>query len=165
MLYSAAPSLARIASHIPAPMAKEKTLFTCSACGGTSPRWLGKCPSCGAWNTLVETVAEAEPGKNRYSAASFTGLAQAQAVQPLAAIEARDFARTASGLEELDRVLGGGIVEGGVADLCILEPQARWSVRADTLRSQGKHTPFLGYELPGRVRWTLVGGAVAFERA
>ncbi len=95
-------------------MAKEKTLFTCSTCGGTSPRWLGKCPACGAWNTLVETVAEAEPGKNRYSAASFTGLAQAQAVQPLAAIEARDFARTASGLEELDRVLGGGIVEGGV---------------------------------------------------
>ena len=95
-------------------MAKEKTLFTCSACGGTSPRWLGKCPACGAWNTLVETVAEAEPGKNRYSAAPFAGLAQAQAVQPLAAIEARDFARTASGLEELDRVLGGGIVEGGV---------------------------------------------------
>jgi DNA repair protein RadA len=95
-------------------MAKEKTLFTCSTCGGTSPRWLGKCPACGAWNTLVETVAEAELGKNRYSAASFTGLAQAQAVQPLAAIEARDFARTASGLEELDRVLGGGIVEGGV---------------------------------------------------
>jgi len=95
-------------------MAKDKTQFTCSACGGTSPRWLGKCPACGAWNTLVETVAEAELGKNRYSAASFTGLAQAQAVQPLAAIEARDFARTASGLEELDRVLGGGIVEGGV---------------------------------------------------
>ncbi|MDF1482763.1 DNA repair protein RadA [Extensimonas sp. H3M7-6] len=95
-------------------MAKEKTLFTCSACGGTSPRWLGKCPSCGAWNTLVETVAEAAPGNNRYSTASFAGLAQAQAVQPLAAIEARDFARTASGLEELDRVLGGGIVEGGV---------------------------------------------------
>ena len=39
-------------------MAKEKTLFTCNACGGTSPRWLGKCPSCGAWNSLVETVAE-----------------------------------------------------------------------------------------------------------
>ncbi|MGE4377182.1 MAG: DNA repair protein RadA [Burkholderiaceae bacterium] len=95
-------------------MAKEKTLFTCSTCGGTSPRWLGKCPSCGAWNTLVETVAEAAPGKNRYSTASFAGLAQTQAVQPLAAIEARDFARTASGLEELDRVLGGGIVEGGV---------------------------------------------------
>ncbi len=95
-------------------MAKEKTLFTCSACGGTSPRWLGKCPSCGAWNTLVETAAEAETGKNRYSAATFAGLAQSQAVQPLAAIEARDFARTASGLEELDRVLGGGIVEGGV---------------------------------------------------
>jgi len=71
----------------------------------------------------------------------------------------------ALGLPDAPHAGLGRIVEGGVADLCILEPQARWSVRADTLRSQGKHTPFLGYELPGRVRWTLVGGAVAFERA
>ncbi len=71
----------------------------------------------------------------------------------------------ALGLPDAPHAGLGRIVEGGMADLCILEPQARWSVRADTLRSQGKHTPFLGYELPGRVRWTLVGGAVAFERA
>ena len=95
-------------------MAKEKTLFTCTECGGTSPRWLGKCPSCNAWNTLIESVAEAGPGKNRYSGAQFAGLAQAQAVMPLAAIEATDIARTPSGIDELDRVLGGGIVEGGV---------------------------------------------------
>ena len=69
-------------------MAKDKTLFTCTECGGTSPRWLGKCPSCNAWNTLIESVAEAGPGKNRYSGAQFAGLAQAQAVMPLAAIEA-----------------------------------------------------------------------------
>ena len=59
----------------------------------------------------------------------------------------------------------GRIVEGGVADLCIFDPQAHWSVRADTLRSQGKHTPFLGYELPGQVRCTVMGGRIAFERA
>lgn len=94
-------------------MAKEKTTFTCTECGGTSPRWLGKCPSCGAWNTLVETVAESA-GKNRMSTPQFAGLAQAQPVMPLSAIEASDVARTPSGIGELDRVLGGGIVEGGV---------------------------------------------------
>jgi dihydroorotase len=56
----------------------------------------------------------------------------------------------------------GRLVEGGVADLCVFDPQARWTVQADTLRSQGKHTPFSGYELPGQVRHTLVGGQVAF---
>ncbi|MBS0293333.1 MAG: DNA repair protein RadA [Proteobacteria bacterium] len=96
-------------------MAKEKTFFTCTECGGSSPRWLGKCPSCGAWNTLIESVPEAGPGKNRLSGAGqYAGLAQAQAVMPLAAIEATEVARTASGIEELDRVLGGGVVEGAV---------------------------------------------------
>jgi dihydroorotase len=58
----------------------------------------------------------------------------------------------------------GQLVEGGVGDLCILDPQAAWTVQDDALRSQGKHTPFSGYELPGQVRATLVGGQVAFER-
>ena len=57
----------------------------------------------------------------------------------------------------------GRLTEGGVADLCIFDPAATWTVQADTLRSQGKHTPFSGYELPGRVRTTIVGGQVAFE--
>lgn len=58
----------------------------------------------------------------------------------------------------------GRIVEGGVGDLCIVDPAAAWTVQADALRSQGKHTPFSSYELPGRVRYTLVGGQIAFER-
>ena len=57
----------------------------------------------------------------------------------------------------------GRLVEGGVADLCVFDPQARWTVQAYTLRSQGKHTPFSGYELPGQVRATVVAGQVAFE--
>ena len=44
-------------------MAKEKTTYSCTECGGTTPKWEGKCPNCGAWNTLIETVAEAAAGQ------------------------------------------------------------------------------------------------------
>ncbi|MBV8621441.1 MAG: DNA repair protein RadA [Curvibacter sp.] len=97
-------------------MSREKTVYTCTECGGTSAKWLGKCPHCQAWNTLQESLAEpAGGGKNRLSQPSYAGYAgQAAAVTPLSAIEATEVARTPSGLEELDRVLGGGVVEGGV---------------------------------------------------
>ena len=58
----------------------------------------------------------------------------------------------------------GRIAEGGVGDLCVVDPAAYWTAAPAALASQGKHTPFSGYELPGRVRCTLVGGQVAFER-
>jgi DNA repair protein RadA/Sms len=91
-------------------MARDKTVYTCSECGGVSPKWLGRCPSCGAWNTLQEAVAEpAAAGKNRYQA-----LTRSQAVATLADIEAADVSRTPTTIAELDRVLGGGIVEGAV---------------------------------------------------
>ncbi len=94
-------------------MAKDKTLFSCTECGGTSPKWLGKCPSCQAWNTLIESVAEvAGTGKNRF--ASPLSLTGSSPVQALGDIDATDIDRTPTGHEELDRVLGGGIVEGGV---------------------------------------------------
>ncbi|MES2948999.1 MAG: DNA repair protein RadA [Pseudomonadota bacterium] len=95
-------------------MAKEKTIYTCTECGGTSPKWLGKCPSCAAWNTLIESVAEsAAPTKNRYTS-QFQSLAKTAEVTVLADIEATDVQRTPTGQDELDRVLGGGIVEGAV---------------------------------------------------
>jgi dihydroorotase len=56
----------------------------------------------------------------------------------------------------------GTLTVGAAADLCIFDTQAHWVVEPGALRSQGKHTPFGGYELPGRVRATLVGGAIAF---
>ena len=63
---------------------------------------------------------------------------------------------------------GGRLIEGGVADLCLFDPAARWAVTPEVLASQGKHTPFAfsisGFELPGRVHATLVAGHVAFER-
>ncbi len=95
-------------------MAKDKTLYACNECGGTTPRWLGKCPHCNAWNSLVETVAEAPPAsKNRLSTGT-KGLAPTAELAVLSEIEAADVARTPTGLGELDRVLGGGVVEGGV---------------------------------------------------
>ncbi len=92
-------------------MAKDKTLYTCRECGGTNPKWLGKCPHCGAWNSLDEGVAEpsAGSGKNR-----FQSLARTQPVATLSEIEATEVDRVPTGQEELDRVLGGGIVAGGV---------------------------------------------------
>ncbi len=90
-------------------MSKPKSLYTCTECGGTSPKWLGKCPSCEAWNTLVESVAESAGPKHRYQS-----LAGALPVATLGDIEASDVDRLPTGIDELDRVLGGGIVAGGV---------------------------------------------------
>ena len=92
-------------------MAKVRSVFTCSECGGQVPRWQGQCPHCKAWNTLSETRAEPTTGAgSRYAAlAGSTGK-----LQPLAELEAREEPRIPSGIEEFDRVLGGGLVPGGV---------------------------------------------------
>ena len=93
-------------------MAKAKTNYTCSECGDVSNKWAGKCPACGAWNTLVETVVESGGG-NRFSN-THQGLTQSAPVLSLADIEAIDVPRFGTGIEEFDRVLGGGLVPGGV---------------------------------------------------
>ncbi len=91
-------------------MAKEKTNYVCSDCGGASPKWQGKCPHCNAWNTLIESVVESStPARNR-----FASLTRPVGVTTLGDIEAPEIERTPTGHEELDRVLGGGMVEGGV---------------------------------------------------
>lgn len=89
-------------------MARLKTLFTCTECGASAPKWQGQCPGCGLWNTLVETVAE------KPSATRFQPLASVSEVRPLSEVEATEDERIATGIAELDRVLGGGIVMGGV---------------------------------------------------
>ncbi len=88
-------------------MAKAKTVYSCTECGGQTLKWQGQCPHCGAWNTLAETVAER--ASTRYQ-----GLAQASQVQALSAVEAAEEPRRRTGIGELDRVLGGGLVRGGV---------------------------------------------------
>ena len=93
-------------------MAKAKTNYTCTECGGISNKWAGQCPACGQWNTLVETIIET-PGVNRLSSQP-QALAQTAPVLTLADIEAIDVPRFGTGIEEFDRVLGGGLVPGGV---------------------------------------------------
>ncbi|UOD28340.1 DNA repair protein RadA [Massilia violaceinigra] len=94
-------------------MAKAKTQYTCSECGGISNKWTGQCAACHAWNTMVETVVDT-PGVNRLSQTQHKSLAQTAPVLSLADIEAVDVPRFGTGIEEFDRVLGGGLVSGGV---------------------------------------------------
>ena len=92
-------------------MAKVKTNYTCTECGGVSNKWSGQCPACEQWNTVVETIVEATG--NRFST-QHQGLAQSAPVLSLVDIEALDVPRFGTGIEEFDRVLGGGLVAGGV---------------------------------------------------
>jgi DNA repair protein RadA/Sms len=89
-------------------MAKAKTQYTCTECGASEPKWQGQCPSCHAWNTLVESVPEAA------TQSRFASLAPTAQLQKLAEVEAQDVSRQQTGIAEFDRVLGGGLVAGGV---------------------------------------------------
>ena len=89
-------------------MAKPKTIYSCTECGGQCPKWQGQCPHCEAWNTLVETIAT--PALKRFQTVS----GKSAAVRALASVDATTSPRFATGVEEFDRVLGGGLVPGGV---------------------------------------------------
>ncbi|HEV7800434.1 MAG TPA: DNA repair protein RadA [Burkholderiales bacterium] len=90
-------------------MAKTKTVYACTECGGQALKWQGQCPHCQAWNTLEETVAEAAPSANRFGL-----IADAGKLQRLSEVEAREEERISTCIPEFDRVLGGGLVAGGV---------------------------------------------------
>src|SRR5882762_2422644 len=89
-------------------MAKARAQFVCSDCGGTTPKWQGQCPHCKAWNSLSEMVIEAA-SSNRFGA-----FAPSSPVVSLGEVNARETPRSSSGIDEFDRVLGGGLVEAGV---------------------------------------------------
>lgn len=91
---------------------KLRVNYICQNCGYVSPRWIGKCPSCEQWNTMVETITESKKTKSGKE----TSARNVQAsIKPLHHIKHEyDGNRTASGIGELDRVLGGGIVQGAV---------------------------------------------------
>ena len=82
---------------------KEKTVFLCGECGYESPRWMGKCPACGSWNTLVEETA-----------VSVRLPQQRGSVQRLSDVSVMNAARVSTGMSELDRVTGGGLLAGMV---------------------------------------------------
>src|SRR5881394_3385658 len=128
-------------------MAKAKTIYSCTECGGQSLKWQGQCPHCNAWNTLVEGVAEAgaKAGAHR-----FASLAAASPVVELGDVEARDFPRLPTLIGEFDRVLGGGLVEGGVVliggdpgigkSTLLLQAAARLAVQVPVLYVTGEES-------------------------
>jgi dihydroorotase len=111
--------------------------------------------------------AEAEPGATALELLLGLALQWGDEVgQPLVKTLAK---LTSAPVQVLGEALGslassaGKLVAGGVADLCLFHPGERWVVEPGALKSQGKHTPFAGHELPGRVKCTLVSGNVAHE--
>ncbi|WP_010095810.1 DNA repair protein RadA [Ornithinibacillus scapharcae] len=92
-------------------MAKRKTKFVCQECGYESAKWLGKCPGCNNWNTLVEETAIT----GKQSRHTFSGISQAGSKpERITSIESQDEPRIATKLNELNRVLGGGVVPGSL---------------------------------------------------
>lgn len=94
-------------------MAKAKTRFVCTQCGADYPKWQGQCHDCGEWNTLEEQLVETKPKAQAAARSGYAGVAAGQ-VQRLDAVELVAEALLPSGISEFDRVLGGGLVAGGV---------------------------------------------------
>jgi DNA repair protein RadA/Sms len=92
--------------------ARARTVFACAECGHSSPKWLGQCPACRRWNTLHEEVVTEPAGP---ASRGFAGAGGASRPLPLREVEASEEERLRTGIGELDRVLGGGVVPGALA--------------------------------------------------
>jgi DNA repair protein RadA/Sms len=90
-------------------MSKPKTVFTCQSCGFQSPRWLGKCPDCNSWNSFTEETFQEVPARSKERVSVYT-----EEPVLLSSVEIKDSPRIETHIQELDRVLGGGIVPGSV---------------------------------------------------
>ena len=132
---------------------KKRTVHTCSECGYSSPKWLGRCPECGSWGTLEEQAtapSAAAATKSGLSAPAPKGLTPASPAQPITKINAAAAGRVTSGIGELDRVLGGGVVPGSVVlmsgepgvgkSTLLLEVASRWAATAGNSATSGSAT-------------------------
>jgi DNA repair protein RadA/Sms len=125
--------------------ARTRTVFSCTECGGSSPKWQGQCPHCNAWNTLVETLVA--PAAKRFANVS----GERTAIRSLASVDARQSPRISTGVDEFDHVLGGGLVPGGVVLLggdpgigkstLLLQAGALLGARHRTLYVTGEESP------------------------
>ena len=91
-----------------------KTVYICSTCEYESPKWMGKCPKCGAWNSFVEDFIDTSPQSKIAEAKHGYTIGSDSRATPLDQLEADSCIRSLTGLGELDRVLGGGLVKGSV---------------------------------------------------
>ena len=92
---------------------KTKSVFVCSECGAQSPKWMGKCTSCGSWNTMEEEFIQHTPSSSKVAVMSAPTLSSS-APKTIKDIDSTDESRTLTGMGELDRVLGGGLVKGSL---------------------------------------------------
>ena len=115
-------------------MAKTKTVFYCTECGNESPKWQGRCPACGQWNTMQEHI------EKKSITANLARVGFSRKAQPLSNVDSIDEIRFSTGVGELDRVLGGGAVVGslvlvggapGIGNLHYYYRSAAVSVKAD----------------------------------
>ncbi len=138
-------------------MAKSrKSVFVCQDCGYESPKWLGRCPGCGAWNTMVEEVVAPPTAGNGRQGGISLGLSDAQKPRPIGEVEIEDLPRYTTGSGELDRVLGGGVIPGSVI-LLVGDPGVGKSsitlrICADIARRGKKVLYVTGEESPRQVR-------------
>ncbi|MFM7485268.1 MAG: dihydroorotase [Burkholderiaceae bacterium] len=108
--------------------------------------------------------AEASPGATGLELLLSLSIKWAEQAAGSGATLSTAVARITCDAARIAGINAGSLSVGGAADICVFDPAARWKVEAAALRSQGKHTPFLGYELPGQVRHTIVAGRIAFSR-
>ncbi len=127
-------------------MAGDKTVFFCTQCGNETRKWLGKCPACGSWNTLAEQPTHGKSPSQRRARA-------AQKPHPLNEIAKEDVSRGKTGIEEFDRVLGGGLVQGSLV-LIGGEPGIGKSTLllqvADKLAAEGRKALYISGEESAR---------------
>jgi len=135
-------------------VARTRTVFECSTCGHQEPRWLGRCPECGAWNGYAE-VAASEPAPAARGSADGARSKKTALAIPLASIETRDGMRLDTGLAEVNRVLGGGLIRGSSV-LVGGEPGIGKSTLmlqlAARLAGPGRSLYISGEESPGQLR-------------
>lgn len=131
-------------------MSKSKTTFACTSCGGLSPKWSGRCPHCSEWNCLEESAVDAHQSAaanaNRFS--SWTGTTSG--IQRLPSVQSAHYLRADTGLEEFNRVLGGGLVPGSITliggdpgigkSTLLLQVLAAMSARTKVLYASGEES-------------------------
>lgn len=133
-------------------MSKRKVAYVCQECGYDSPKWLGKCPGCGNWNTLVEELVNSEPARGGVS----PGLSDGQKPVPIGLVDTVDAERFPTGSGELDRVLGQGIMPGSlvlvVGDPGVGKSSLTLQVGAHVAAIRGKTLYVTGEESARQIR-------------
>lgn len=145
---------------------KVRIIHTCSECGYSSPKWLGRCPECGSWGTLQEASNAAQPGSAATAAITGAvpkGLTPSAPATPITKIDAATSRSVSSGIGELDRVLGSGVVPGSVVLMAgepgvgkstlLLEVAAKWSTQNDETGTKKRTALYVtAEESAGQVR-------------